>query len=262
MGWRDIRDGNPVKEALGAGRSVVGCFLRSPSIEIAEVCAHAGCQFVLIDLEHSSTSWDRLGVMIVAVEAAGSTPIVRVSNPARDVVSRALDLGAHGVMVAQVDSAETAEAVVAATRYGPDGTRGVAGGRGSGWGLRMSMADFQAAANDATFVSVQVETRLAVERVAEIAAVDGLDCIFVGTSDLTTDLGVPGSYDHPEVSQALDRVHEHCDSVGVAVGYPAGTVEDAAAYRKRGARLIACSDTGILAQAMSSFTKEVKAFIS
>lgn len=261
MGWRDIRDGNPIKEALREGGSVVGCFIRSPSVEMVEVCAHAGCEFVLIDLEHSSTSWDRVAAMIIAAEAAGTTPLVRVSNPSRDLVSRVLDLGAHGVMVAQVDSAEAAAAVVAATRYGPDGSRGVAGGRGSGWGMRMSMADFQAAANQATFVSVQVETRLAVERIADIAAVDGLDCVFVGTSDLTTDLGVPGSYEHADVARALDRVHESCDATGVAVGYPAGTVPDAAGYRKRGARLIACSETGILANAMSAFTREVKAFV-
>ena len=260
MGWRDIRDGNPVKDALRRGGSAVGCFIRTPSVEIVEVCAHAGCDFVLIDLEHSATAWDSVGALIIAAEAAGTAPFVRISNPSRDLVSRVLDIGAHGVMVAQVDSAETAATVVAATRYGPDGTRGVAGGRGSGWGMRMPMAEFQAAANQATFVSVQVESRLATERIAAIAAVDGLDCVFVGTSDLTTDLGVPGSYDHPLVADALDQIQASCDEAGVAVGYPAGTIADAAGYQKRGARLIACSDTGILAQAMTTFTREVKAF--
>ncbi len=258
MPWRDIRTGNATKDALSRGETVVGAFVRSPSAEVVEVCAHAGCDFVLIDLEHSTTSWDRTSAMIIAAEAAGTTPIARISNPSRDLITRVLDIGAHGVMVAQVESADTAAAVVAATRYGPDGARGTAGGRGSGWGLKMSMAEFQTAANQSTFVSVQVESRSAVAQVGAIAAVDGINCVFVGTSDLTTDLGVPGEIDHPSFVGALDAVHTGCDAAGVAVGYPVATAEQAKAYQCRGSRFIATSDTGMLARAMSAFVGEVR----
>ena len=260
MSWRDIRAGNPTKDALTRGDTVIGSFIRSPSTEVVEICAHAGCDFVLIDLEHSTTGWERTAAMIIAAEAGGTTPIARISNPQRDLITRVLDIGAHGVMVAQIDSAESAAAVVAATHYGPDGTRGTAGGRGSGWGLRISMAEFQAAANSATLVSVQIESRLAVDRVHEIAAVDGLDCVFVGTSDLTTDLGAPGEVDHPQVGRALDQIHEACEASGVAVGYPVATSDQAASFLHRGARLIATSETGILARSMSEFIGEVRTF--
>jgi len=259
MPWRDIRSGNPTKDALARGETVVGAFVRAPAVEMIEICAHAGCDFVLIDLEHSTTTWERTSAMVIAAEAAGTTPIVRISDPARDLVTRALDIGAHGVMVAQVESAEVAASVVAATRYGPDGTRGTAAGRGSGWGLRMPMAEFQAAANRATFVSVQIESRVAVGCVADIAAVPGIDCVFVGTSDLTTDLGAPGDLDNAQVGIALDAIHEGCAAAGVAVGYPAPTPEQAESFRRRGARFVATSDTGILARSMSAFVLEVRA---
>lgn len=261
MPWRDIRNGNPTKEALARGATVVGSFVRSPAVEVVEICGHAGCDFVLVDLEHSTTTWERTSAMVIAAEAAGTTPIVRISNPSRDLVTRALDIGAHGVMVAQIDSPESANAVVSATRYGPDGTRGTAGGRGSGWGMRMSPAEFQDAANLTTFVSVQIESRLGVDHVDAIAAVPGLDCVFVGTSDLTTDLGVPGEIEHPQVELALDEIHRGCDAAGVAVGYPAATPEQAEMFIRRGSRFIATSDTGILARSMSAFVEEVRSSI-
>ena len=259
MTWRDVRAGNAVKDALAAGETVVGSFVRTSSTEAVEVCAHAGCTFLLIDLEHSATSWQQASALILAAEAAGASPIMRVSSPGRDLITRVLDIGAHGVMVAQVESASTAADVVAATRYGPAGTRGTAGGRGSGWGLRMSASEYQAAANQATFVSVQVETRTGAEQIESIAAVDGLDCIFVGLSDLSTDLGAPNEWDHPELGALLDQIHVACATRGVAVGYPATSPAMARTLMDRGGRLIATADTSQLALAMSSFISEVSA---
>ena len=260
MAWRDIRSGNPLKETLAKGGTVVGSFVRTSSVEAVESCAHAGCQFVLIDLEHSSTSWQQFSALTIAAEAAGTCPIARVSNPARDLITRVLDVGAHGVMVAQVESAETAEAVVAATRYGPDGTRGTAGGRGSGWGLKMSAAEYQAAANAATFVSVQIESRLAAESVEAIAAVGGIDCVFVGLSDLSADLGVPGEWADALVA-VLDRIDSACAAQNLAVGYPATDPEMARMLVGRGSRFIATADLTQLSHAMSSFVSEVSAFV-
>ena len=260
MSWRDLRLGYPVNDRLADGGTAVGSFVQLGSPEVADICGHAGCAFLLIDLEHSATSWSQLGALIVSAEAAETTPIVRVSNATRDLITRVLDLGAHGVMVAQVDDAATASAVVAATRYGPNGTRGSAGGRGSGWGMRMTAAEYQDAANASTFVSVQVENRRSVDAVDEIAAVEGLDCVFVGLSDLTSDLGILGQWDHPDLDAALGRVHAACDARGVAVGYPALDVAMARKLFDRGGRLIATGDTGQLARAMSSFVTEVQSF--
>ncbi len=108
MSWDDIRTGNPVKDKLASGGTSIGSFIRVNSIEIVEICAHAGCEFVIIDTEHSPVGWERTQAMILAAEAAGTVPILRVSNWSRDLVTRGLDSGAHGIMVPQIETAETA----------------------------------------------------------------------------------------------------------------------------------------------------------
>lgn len=261
MSWRDIRSGNPVKEILGNGGTVIGSFIRTSSVEAVESCAHAGCQFVLIDLEHSATSWQQLSALTIAAEAAGTSPITRVSNPSRDLITRVLDIGAHGVMVAQIESAEVAAEVVAATRYGPDGTRGTAGGRGSGWGFKMSAAEYQDAANASTFVSIQIESRVGAENVEKLAMVEGIDCLFVGLSDLSADLGVPGQWADPELVAVLDRIDAACAEQNLAVGYPATDPDMARMLVGRGSRFIATADLTQLGRAMNSFVSEVSAFV-
>ncbi len=258
MGFVDIRDGNPLKTTLSGGGVAVGMFLRLPGMELAELCAHAGCDFVLIDMEHSTITWEQAGAMALAAESAGTVPVLRLSNPARDSITRALDVGTHGVMVAQVETPATARAVVAATRYGSGGTRGTAGSRRSGFGLRIPLGEFTEAANRATFVSVQVESVEAVRNVGSIAAVPGVDCILAGLSDLTVDLGVPGEWDHPSVVSCAMEIQAACDANGIAFGVPAPDPGFAARYIARGARLIAAGDVGVFGRAMRAFVEGVK----
>ena len=259
MSFVDIRDGNPLKRTLSAGGTAVGMFLRLPGMELAELCGHSGCDFVLIDMEHSTITWQQAGAMVLAAESAGTVPVLRVSNPARDLITRALDVGAHGIMVAQVDSAEVARAVVAATRYGNGGTRGTAGSRRSGFGLKIPLGEFTEAANRATFVSVQIESVQAVRNASEIAAVQGIDCILAGLSDLTVDLGVAGEWNHPSVVELAMEIKAACDAHGVAFGVPAPDTDFAAAYLERGARFIAGGDVGIFGRAMRAFVEGVRA---
>ena len=249
MGFVDIREGNPLKRTLSEGGVAVGMFLRLPGFELAELCAHAGSDFVLVDLEHSTTTWEQAATMVLAAESAGAVPVLRLSNPARDLITRALDIGAHGVMVAQVETVETARAVVAATRYGSGGTRGTAGSRRSGFGLRIPLGEFTEAANRATFVSVQVESLEGVRNVGSIAAVPGIDCILAGLSDLTVDLGVLRGVGSPFgcVSCAME-ISAACDANGIAFGVPAPDPDFAARYLARGARLIAAGDVGVFGQ--------------
>ena len=243
---------------LSDGHVAVGMFLRLPSMELAELCGHAGCDFVLVDMEHSTVTWEQAGAMALAAESAGTVPVLRLSNPARDLVTRALDVGAHGVMVAQVETAGTAREVVAATRYGSGGTRGTAGSRRSGFGLRMPLGKFTEAANRATFVSIQVESVEAVRNVGSIASVPGIDCILAGLSDLTVDLGVSGEWEHPSVVSCAMEIKAACDDNGVAFGVPAPDIGFAARYLDRGARLIATGDVGLFGRAMRSFVEGVR----
>lgn len=258
MGFVDIRDGNPLKRILSEDGVAVGMFLRLPGSELAELCAHAGSDFVLVDLEHSTITWEMAAAMVLAAESAGTVPVLRLSNPARDLITRALDVGAHGVMIAQVEDADTARAVVAATRYGPEGTRGTAGSRRSGFGLRMPLGEFTEAANRATFVSVQIESLEGVRNAGPIAAVTGIDCILAGLSDLTVDLGVPGQWEHPSVVSCAMEIKAACDANGIAFGVPAPDPGFAVRYLARGARLIAAGDVGLFGRTMRAFVERVR----
>jgi len=258
MSWADLRNGNPVKDTLQRGGTVVGSFVRMSSVEVAEVCAHAGCDFVIIDMEHAPVTWERAAAMVTAAEAAGTVPLLRVSTWSRDLITRALDAGAHGLMIPQVETAAVTRSIVAATRYGRGGTRGTASNRRSGFGMRIPLDEYVAVANRSVFVSVQVESVAAVSNVEEIAAVEGLDCVFVGLSDLSVDLGVPGDWLHPRLVEHVERVIAACEVGGVAFGLPTPSIEFARDYVDRGARFIATGDVGILAGAMQEFVREVR----
>lgn len=257
MAWRDPRDGNPIKIALAAGETVTGAFVRIPTIEAVEICAHAGCQFLIIDNEHTPVDWERTAAMILAAEAAGATSIVRLPTWGRERVTKALDAGADGVMIPQIEDGRVTGGVVAATRYGPSGTRGTATNRNSGYGMKMSLPEYIDAANRSTLVIVQIESVEGVSKADEIAAVDGVDCIFVGLSDLSVRLGVPGDMEAPALLKALAEVGAACTRYGKALGVPVGSAEMALSFRDLGARFIATGDVGVLAKGMRQFVEEM-----
>lgn len=258
MGWYDVRDGNPLKTALSDGATVVGSFIRIPAPEIAELCAHAGCDFVIVDAEHTPVGWERISAMIIAAENAGTTPILRVSNHSRDLISRGLDTGAHGIMIPQVEERVTASSAVSATRYGPGGTRGTAGNMRTGYGMVMSYADYVEAANHAVFVVLQIESSTGVEAAAEISSVEGIDCLFIGLTDLSVDLGYPGEYEHKTVEEHVERIFEVAAELGLAVGVPVSDEAMAERYVKRGARFIAAGDVGVFGRAIRGFVEGVR----
>jgi len=257
MGWTDIRDGNPVKDKLGAGGTTIGAFIRTSSIEIVEISAHAGCEFLIIDTEHSPVGWERVQAMIIAAEAAGAVPILRVPNWTRDLISRGLDAGAHGIMIPQVETAAAAAEAVAATRYGPHGTRGTAGNRRATYGLRMPLSAYTEAANRTTLVVIQIESVAGVANAMEIAAVDGIDVILVGLADLSVDLGLDGAWHHQTVLDEVQKIIDACHANGVAFGIPATDAEMSADYIRKGTRFIAVGDIPVYAKALKGFLEEV-----
>ena len=255
--WRDARTGNPLKEAISAGTVLAGSFVRILGAESVEVCAAAGADFVIIDNEHQAFPDD--GVSFVrAAEAAGTTPIIRTFNSNRETITRALDTGAWGAMVPQIRSLEQARAALDATRY-LDGARGLAGNRATGFGLRIPAAEYVAAADQNTFVVLQVEERGGLAAVEEIAALPGYDVLFVGTSDMSVALGRPGDLANPELLDALRRVRDAAIGNGKALGLPVGSVEMAERYIEFGARFVATGDVGLLAGAARTFFAGVRA---
>lgn len=221
---------------MRGGEATVGAFLNLGSPLAAEICARAGFDWVLLDLEHGAGTEAEL---IPSVQAIGDRCpfLVRVEQNERPRFQRALDAGADGVMVPRVDSVEDARAALAHLRYPPDGDRGVA--------YMNRAADFGAgaAARDVLCV-VQVETRNAVEQAGELAQLDGVDVLFVGPADLGAAIGTDA------VANATQTVLAACNAAGKAAGLFTRERADAERALADGFRFVACaSDSYFLAQA-------------
>lgn len=200
-----------------AGETLFGLFLDLGSAISAEVSAAAGYDWLLIDLEHGAgTEADLLG-LIQAVEVGGSIPLVRPQSGERLRIGRALDMGARGIMVPRLDTAEQAREAVTFMRYPPGGVRGVAI-RVRGASLGRFAHDQLQTLNERILGIVQIESLGGLREVDAIAALDGVDVLFVGPADLTHALGVPGRFDDPKYLAALDAVAAACRNHRKAAG--------------------------------------------
>jgi 4-hydroxy-2-oxoheptanedioate aldolase len=221
-----------LKARMRAGEAVNGFWVELFSPAATEVMAAAGYDCAMIDLEHGAADLADAVAVMRALQGSGCTPLVRV--PANDAawVKRVLDAGAEGVMVPAVNTAAEAEAAVAACHYPPRGIRGMAAPivRASGYGR--DWRGYVAEIERSVLAICQVETRTAVDNVAEIAAVDGLDMIFVGPFDLSASLGFMGEPDHPEVRAAIAAVEAAAKAAGRLLGaIPTPERPPAALYR-------------------------------
>ena len=172
-----------------------------------------------------------------AAEAAGTTPIVRVPTNAPEEILRFLDTGAQGVLVPQVTTREDAERAVRAARYHPLGQRGLAGTRAADYGLGGSLGPYAQEANETILVQALIEDVRAIDNLPAILAVEGLDIIAIGPSDLSQSLGHPGERNHPAVREAIAEIIRLGVAAGKVVGMNTPTGADAARERARGVRL-------------------------
>lgn len=229
---------NFVKEKLAEKPYVLGAFVASGSAMNCECLALNGMDFIIIDAEHAQTSLETMVEMSRASELYGMPAFARVYDPEDGpMMSRLLDVGIHGVMVPLVETREQAEMIVRNLKFPPLGKRGANGGRGPRWGV---YEDYARQANENLYVIMQCETRLGVENIEEICQTPGLDCVFVGTGDLSQDLGHPGEMDHPDVAGAIGRILETCQKHGVVPGIVTASAESAVARIKQGFRLVTC----------------------
>ncbi|MGO4858630.1 HpcH/HpaI aldolase family protein [Arthrobacter sp. 2MCAF14] len=231
-----------------AGRPLAGMWVCSGSPLIAELCAGAGLDWLLIDAEHSPNGLESILAQLQAVRGYPVQAVVR--PPVNDTVllKQYLDLGVQDLLIPMVNSAAEARAAVAAVRYPPHGVRGVGSAlaRASRWNR---IPDYLARAASTISVTVQIETEAAVAAVEEILAVDGVDAIFVGPSDLAASMGLLGQQEHPKVRAAV----EHCLSAAKTAGKPAGVnafnEATARAYMDAGAKFVLVgADVALLAR--------------
>ncbi|MFD4960865.1 HpcH/HpaI aldolase/citrate lyase family protein [Microbacterium sp. NPDC058389] len=244
-----LRLNQTFRDALaGADRSLAGIWVCSGSPLVAEICAGAGLDWVLIDMEHSPNGLESVLTQLQAVAAYPVTPVVRV--PIGDVVTikQVLDLGAQNILVPMVSSKADAEAAVAAVRYPPRGTRGV--GSALARSARWNRVDaYLQDAADHVSLFVQIETTAGVEAATEIAAVDGVDGVFVGPSDLAASMGLLGRQTHPDVVAAALSAFDAVRAAGKPVGVNAFDPVAADAYVQAGASFVLVgADVALLAR--------------
>ncbi len=223
-----------------------------------EVVAGAGCDWVLIDGEHSPNDLRTVMAQLQVLAAFATEPVVRLPSDDTNLIKQFVDAGARNLMIPNVRNAEQASRIVAATRYAPDGIRGFSvGHRANQFGR---IKGYHEAAHRNQLLTLQIECAEGVRNAAEIAAVDGVDALFVGPGDLSTNLGAMHNPNAPHVQDAIASVHEAATEQGKSAGTLASVKVDADRYIADGFRVVAVgSDLGILARGadalMSSFGK-------
>lgn len=231
---------NPVKARLREGGVSLGSFcleFRTPGI--GRLAAAAGAEFLIYDMEHSGWSTETIA-WLAATSGSELVPVVRVPSIEANSIAPVLDSGAAGIMVPMVEDAAQARAIVAAATYPPAGRRGSAFGLAAGGYVPpVDAAEEMRAADSETLLIAQIETVAGLERLDEIAAIDGIDVLWVGQADLTASLGKPGSYEDPEFLDALARVAEAAERNGKAAAYLALSVDEGRRMLALGYRMIA-----------------------
>jgi 2-keto-3-deoxy-L-rhamnonate aldolase RhmA len=253
---------NGVKDKLARDEVVGSMAVRLVrTVEIAAIAKTAGFDTFYIDVEHSSFSLDTTGQICMAGLAAGITPFVRVPGIEPHVISRVLDGGALGVIAPHVESAQEAARVVRAAKFPPLGERSFSAAMPHLQFRPLPGAEAMEALNDATMVVVMIESQKALAAIEEIAAVEGVDMLFIGTNDLCASLGIPGQLDHALVRDAYARTQEACRKHGkhVGVGGLAAQPRLVADLVQAGVRYVSTgTDLSFLLSAATSKAKQLR----
>lgn len=227
---------------------------------IGHILKHAGAEFVLLDAEHSGFGFETIKRLVQFFKAADLPAIFRVASADYKDIARVCDAGAEGVMLPMVSTAAQAEAIVQSMKYTPRGGRGVI--------VRAALDDYTTgdtmqkleAANAKTTLFAQIETAEGVENATEIAAVDGVDCLWVGHFDLSCSLGIPAQFDHPDFIEADRRVVEAAKAAGKSLGRLVPNVAEGLARHRDGYDFIAYSaDAWVLGDALGAALAELRA---
>lgn len=250
---------NAFKAGLKEGRFQTGLWsnLRSPMV--AELLSHAPFDWLLIDMEHGPNTLGDVVAQLQAMRAGSVSAAVRPPWNDRVIIKQLLDAGAQTLIVPFVETVEEAEAAVAATRYPPAGIRGVAGGTRAM--LFGEVENYHATADAEICLIVQMETAGAAEQVDKIAAVDGIDAVFIGPADLAASLGLLGEREHPKVQAIIETSLEHIHGAGKAAGILSFDPKQATTYARMGFDFVAVgSDQSLLRNGARALAERFAAF--
>ncbi len=251
---------NAIKKDILAGKTVAGAMVFeffSPGM--SAILANAGCRFVLYDMEHTGLGFETLKWLFATCRGLPIEPMVRVPRGEYTWLARSLDLGARGVMIPMVESREQALSIVQACRYPPIGRRGAAFGFAQCDYLGGDVAQKVLASHERTMVIAQIETERGLENVEEIAAVEGVDVLWVGHFDLSNFMGIPGQFADPRFDAAMRKVVAVCRRHGKAAGFMATDGAWITRAKEMGYTMIAGgTDNGLLQQAFSQQVAQIE----
>jgi 4-hydroxy-2-oxoheptanedioate aldolase len=245
---------------LRSGKPAIGSWMTLASPLASELLAHSGYDFLVVDTEHSPTDTETVVQMLQAMKGQQVSPVVRVVWNDVGLIKRALDSGAHGVIVPMVNTVAEAEQAVAACRYPPVGVRSVGGTRPP-LSFGVSRAEYLAEANQEIMLAVQIEHVDAIARVDEIAAVAGVDSVFVGPNDLCASMGLPPLLepDVPAFEEALAKVVGAANAHGKAAGILVGTLATGLKRLQQGFSFVAIgTDAGMVTAGAQAVVQGVK----
>jgi 2-keto-3-deoxy-L-rhamnonate aldolase RhmA len=232
-----------LKKRLKDGETLIGCWLNLGSSITAEMVGMSGFDWVLLDLEHGAGEQKDLLHQLQALEHTPAASIVRVESGVKERIHRVLDLGAEGIMCPRINDLSEAKNAIQGILYPPEGIRGVAKMvRATGFGKNFSQY-YSNAKNDIVGV-VQIETKEVLQDVDAIAAMDGVDVLFIGPADLSMALGIFGEFEHPKFKEAVEITVNAARKAGKATGILIFDPDEFIAYKNLGIQLIACGSDG------------------
>lgn len=253
---------NLFKQALARGEVQIGLWQALADPYAAEICAGSGFDWLLLDGEHAPNDLRSLLGALQSVAPYPTHPVVRLPHGDAALIKQVLDIGATTLLVPMVESAEQATALVRAMRYPPQGLRGVGSAiaRSARWSR---YPNYLHEANDRVCLLVQVESRAALQQIDAIAAVDGVDGVFIGPADLSASMGYLGQPTHPEVRAAIDHAIDRILHAGKAPGILCADESLARHYLARGARFVAVGvDTSLLVRATAALAAQFKTTVA
>ena len=250
---------NYLKRTLEEGKNVFGPFMKFTDPAAVEIMGFAGFDFVIIDAEHGPISMQSAQNMIRAAGTANITPIIRVANNDESLILRALDIGAQGVEIPQINCKSDALRAVKSVKYSPQGERGVCRYVRAANYSSMDKFKYFKSANEETMIIAHIEGVEGINNLDEILSVPGIDVIFIGPYDLSQSLGIPGEVNHSLVIEKMKEVVLKCEQSKIAVGTFADDVETAKFWVSLGVQYMAFSvDVGILYDISKTIVNKLK----
>lgn len=252
---------NKIKQKISVGEKVIGSFLNLETPSAAEILGLIGYDFIIIDTEHGPGGTESAQNIIRAALLRDVTPMIRVKQLDRSSIMKMIDIGAEGLLIPFVKSAAEVRQIVQYAKYPPVGEKGYGYCRKIGYGLEDGTSElepFFAWANKNTLVFPQCETVPCLEHIEEIAAIDGIDGIFVGPFDLSVSMGIPGQSDHPDFIAAIKRVLKACKQSGKASMIFSTDPGQTKRYYEMGFDGVAASDIKFFSEGAVSFINAVR----